>query len=232
MECRQGLSCHTWRRASPLPAPARAGCGAVAPVCRSKSLAQQQQGKGSRRAFARACATAHVQTSLLATLTSSVDEQEDGPLSLPVNSGEPGQDSVCAAYLATRLTKAHTASLTAALVVQDTSGWYLVNGAARKGRGRARHDSRPRLPRLYADEKLIATASLDKGMACWRLYRVSWRARESSSHKARVHAWLTVSHFPAGPRGWRGCRGANRGHAVEGAWRARIFPGQNSRCAT
>ncbi|EFJ41205.1 hypothetical protein VOLCADRAFT_98872 [Volvox carteri f. nagariensis] len=50
-------------------------------------------------------------------------------------------EAACPAVLQTRLSKAHTSAASAALVVQD-----------------------------MPDEKLVATASLDKGMAIWRFY--------------------------------------------------------------
>eukprot|EP00198_Chlamydomonas_reinhardtii_P010251 XP_001699588.1 predicted protein [Chlamydomonas reinhardtii] len=49
--------------------------------------------------------------------------------------------SICPAVLQTRLSKAHSSAVSAALVVQDT-----------------------------LDEKLVVTASLDKGVAAWRFY--------------------------------------------------------------
>ncbi|GLC40246.1 hypothetical protein PLESTB_001309500 [Pleodorina starrii] len=94
-----------------------------------------------QRGAARQCLSASCAVAIDSTFETSTLSAEPALFEVHESQGFCTPDASCPAVLQTRLSKAHSSAASAALVVQDTP-----------------------------DERLVATASLDKGMAIWRFY--------------------------------------------------------------
>lgn len=163
MDLRQAVGGQTWRRVQPLAPPrARAHVHGF-PHSVSSTLPTRTSAR-----IAATCSSAAV-GSLVSTTTAAEQAAalfEDHASRRSAKLAEAC--SICPAVLQTRLSKAHSSAVSAALVVQDTLG---KKRALTRQPGFCIADDAT--PATCADEKLVVTASLDKGVAAWRFYTVS-----------------------------------------------------------
>ncbi|PNH06572.1 hypothetical protein TSOC_007011, partial [Tetrabaena socialis] len=148
-----------WRRASP----------ACAPVPSARRARRRVEGQCPA-----ACLVA-LDIAHGATLTTSCLEPSSAPAleahwEARHEDTACGLDAVCSAVLQTRLSKAHTGALSAALVLQDKD-----------------------------DEKLIATTALDKGMAVWRFYQSEQAAEPCTEPHCDESIEVTRLRVPGAP---------------------------------